>query len=199
MSKDFAAQHTRQRAASNSRSTARRRKTGASKAGAGGARQWLWLGGGVALGVLVSLLVQLATMPLGNKAAAPQTAVAPTVAERQPETPKGAEEFTFFHILQENEVIVEDSPQAEPAAANGDGSIYFLQAGSFPTEAAAESRRAEIALMGQETAIERAEVNGQVRYRVMIGPINSRERQRTIRNKLFSQGIETLAYKRDHT
>lgn len=199
MSKDFAGQRTRHRLATSGRAPSRRRKTGASRASAGSAPQWLWFGGGVALGLLISFLLQLANLPLGNKSApARPPDSSPAVTSPAGET-KAAEEFTFFEVLRENEVIVEDPPTEEPAAETGDAFVYFLQAGSFPTEAAAEERRAEIALVGQETSLERVQVNGQVRYRVMIGPIDSRDRQRTIRNKLAGLGIETLAYKRDRT
>jgi cell division protein FtsN len=195
MSKDFAKQPPRRNTGRRGGSASPGRKRGASKPAGVGAPRWLWFGAGVILGLLLAFLFRLATVPVPEQAAGRQPLAETDGSEPAGESP--GEEFTFFHVLRENEVIVEDPPpQQTPEQPDY---VYFLQAGSFPAAENADTRRAEIAFLGEEARVEKVVVNGQTRFRVMIGPIESRSRQRSIRSKLLSQGIETLAYKRSRT
>ena len=137
-------------------------------------------------------MLQLARVPVtGGDTEDPQA----TSQQGAPDKAQGnSEEFTFWEVLPTNEIIVEET--TTPPAADAPQFIYFLQAGSFPNENQAESRRGEIGLLGEQTHLEQVSINGQPRFRVMIGPIEGRSYLSSIRNKLAAQGIQTLTYKR---
>ena len=96
------------------------------------------------------------------------------VEEPQPEAASKQRRFTFYDLLPAIEVVVPDetpneSNNDEPQAVVEPG-LYVLQAGSFSTHTDADRRRAELALHGIESNIQRAKVNERNYYRVYIGP-----------------------------
>ncbi|MTI15583.1 SPOR domain-containing protein [Sansalvadorimonas verongulae] len=79
---------------------------------------------------------------------------------------------------------------ANPAA----GSVKFLlQAGSFRNSGDAERLHAQLLLTGFQSRVEAVTVRGGERwYRVQLGPFHSEPEVNSTRQKLASQGLETM-------
>lgn len=112
-------------------------------------------------------------------------------AEEPPES-----RFTFYDVLPNYEVIVpeEDTEVAvdvEPKAVIKPG-IYVLQAGSFTTNADADRRRAELALQGIESNIQRVSIDDKTYHRVRIGPIDDLDELNMLRSRLRAAKIDVL-------
>ncbi|MDA3877784.1 MAG: SPOR domain-containing protein [Halothiobacillus sp.] len=68
---------------------------------------------------------------------------------------------------------------------------YWIQAGSFATQAEADRRKAEIAMQGFSSEVHSAEVNGKHYYRIQIGPIKSSQLS-DVKRRLSAAEIDTL-------
>lgn len=104
--------------------------------------------------------------------------------------------FTFYDILPNVEVVTpEDEPTTEadavPQAVIEPG-LYVLQAGSFSTNADADRRRAELALHGIESHIQRTKVNDRNYHRVYIGPTEDLNELNMLRSRLRAAKIDVL-------
>jgi cell division protein FtsN len=72
------------------------------------------------------------------------------------------------------------------------GRGYFVQAGSYSTQANAEQQRARLGLQGFETKIVRLEAsNGETKYRVRVGPFTKPEDMYATRQRLADAGVDT--------
>ena len=105
--------------------------------------------------------------------------------------PASETHFEFFTTL----------PEAEPDISTATGTaganyLYYLQAGSFKALAEAESRRAELALLGYSSQVAVANRNGTQWHRVQIGPLDSRSKMAAVRGQLLENGYDTLVIKR---
>lgn len=178
----------------------------------GGVPGWLWLVTGLAAGLLVAFLIWLGKLDIpqpATKTATTVTAPAPSKPATQDtrsvkqETPPPApsaevkEErkgvaFDFYTLLPEMEVQV---PEPEPAApglppppVTTPGS-YVLQVGAFRTMKDADTRKAELALLGIVSHIQEVTVDGNRIYRVRIGPITHTDRLDQLRTTLKQNDI----------
>ena len=105
--------------------------------------------------------------------------------------------FTFYDILPNFEVVTpeqEASQAVTPAAPQAivEPGIYILQAGSFSTNEDADRRRAELALHGIESHIQRVTVNGRNYHRVYIGPTEDLDKLNMLRSRLRAAKIDVL-------
>ena len=75
---------------------------------------------------------------------------------------------------------------------------YVLQVGSFRMQKDADQRRAELALIGLESQIDRTESENGVWFRVYIGPFENRSVMEKVRSFTAQQSIDTLLLKRPH-
>jgi cell division protein FtsN len=83
------------------------------------------------------------------------------------------------------------APAAAPAAqAEGDGYVYYLQAGAFRDIADAEAAKAKLALLGFEASISDRTSDSGVLHRVRIGPYNQAEARNKARAKLQDSGVD---------
>ena len=110
------------------------------------------------------------------------------------EEPK--ERFDFYKMLPAFEMIVDDAMPAvnednEPRAIEEPGE-YILQAGSFSTHQDADRRRAELALQGIVSRVQRAKVNDRDYYRVYIGPISDLDELNMTRSRLREAQIDVM-------
>lgn len=118
-------------------------------------------------------------------------------AETEEPARKTAEKrFTFYDILPNFEVVTpDDEPDvardAEPQAVVEPG-VYVLQAGSFSTNADADRRRAELALHGIESHIQRVKVNDRNYHRVYIGPTEDLDELNLLRSRLRVAKIDVF-------
>lgn len=121
------------------------------------------------------------------------TEVAPT-AETTPE--EKTSRFTFYDILPNFEVITKDEAPATAAdttpQAIVEPGVYVLQAGSFSTNGDADRRRAELALHGIESHIQRVKVNDRNYHRVYIGPTEDLDELNMLRSRLRAAQIDVL-------
>jgi len=124
--------------------------------------------------------------------------------------------FDFYTLLPEMEVVIpeeevdakveaharaktaapaEESAQKEPPPVEA-ADTYFLQVGSFRNGEQAERFKAELALLGLETNIQKVTINNRdTWHRVRVGPFNSLDALDRARKLLGSQGIESTTIK----
>ena len=120
-----------------------------------------------------------------------ESAEAAESAEKTPE-----KRFTFYDILPNFEVVTpDDEPDiavdTEPQAIVEPG-VYVLQAGSFSTNTDADRRRAELALHGIESHIQRVKVNDRNYHRVYIGPTEDLDELNLLRSRLRVAKIDVF-------
>jgi cell division protein FtsN len=124
---------------------------------------------------------------------------APTRAARAGEAAKSDERYDFYEMLPKYEVVI---PEVETAANPGarakpieEPGSYVLQAGSFNAAADAERLRANLALLGIESRVQRVTVDDDVYHRVRIGPITDLNALNRIRKQLRDARIEPMVMK----
>ena len=117
-------------------------------------------------------------------------------AKADPAKEKEVRRFTFYDILPNFEMV---TPDEEPASSTDSApqavvepGVYVLQAGSFSTHADADRRRAELALHGIESHIQRVKVNDRNYHRVLIGPTDDLDELNMLRSRLRAAQIDVL-------
>ena len=121
--------------------------------------------------------------------------VAKPGSDSDQEEPKKSR-FDFYEMLPAFEVVVteEDADPArnvEPKAVVQPG-VYVLQAGSFTTYADADRRRAELALQGIESSIQKVTIDDKTYHRVRIGPTDDLDELNLLRSRLRAAKIDAL-------
>jgi len=148
----------------------------------------------------------------------------PDSGEKTPQTPPPPPKprFDFYTLLPEMEVIVPDEevappaapPAQHPAAASkpaaqheparpaatpataSPAETYLLQVGSFRNGEQAERFKAELALLGLETSIQKVTIDNKDTYhRVRVGPFRDTGSLNKARSRLAKQGIESRVIK----
>ena len=178
---------------------------------------WIWMLFGLAIGLVIAAGVYFrrAPSPADHAAAAERTAPAPTTAERTParrgapargtaasngEATKASDQhFDFYDILPQYEVVVPEvetaaGPSARAKPVDEPGS-YVLQAGSFGAAADAEKLKANLALLGIESRVQKVSIDDDVYHRVRIGPITDLDKLNRIRRQLHDAHINAMLMK----
>jgi cell division protein FtsN len=166
---------------------------------------------GLAIGLSVAFAVYVKDREPAATAAQPHPARLPSAVDRNGEAaipasataepepqpqPEKEPRFTFYTLLPDMEVVV--SGAEPPAAADKraeavvEPGVYVLQAGSFSTNADADRRRAELALQGIESHIQRVKVNDRNYHRVYIGPTEDLDELNLLRSRLRAAKIDVL-------
>ena len=70
--------------------------------------------------------------------------------------------------------------------------VYVLQAGSFTNYDDADRRRAELALQGIESSIQRVSIDDRTYHRVRIGPTRDLDELNMLRSRLRAAEIDVL-------
>lgn len=182
---------------------------------------WVWMLFGLGIGLIVALGVYMNLQPAAPDASpaavaaqpvaaepiveipppAPQPAPAPPPAtESQPQQQDTAEEesmqYSFYDVLASFEVVIPEveSPavRREEVAEVSDPGIYVVQAGSFATQADAETQRARLALLGIETRVQRVAIDHRTFHRVRTGPIENLDQLNSIRARLLGENIDSM-------
>ncbi len=129
--------------------------------------------------------------------AAATTAKKTSKPARQPATasrsPEAAGRFEFYDLLPDAEVDVPEQPATVRPAAPPPVSVpgaYVVQAGAFPSLAAADKVKVQLASLGVVSEIQTADANGTVFHRVRIGPIENLEELNRLRARLRQNGID---------
>lgn len=168
---------------------------------------WMWMLFGLAIGLSVAFAVFVkdrgpAAPTVTRPAAKAEPAIdhngEPKSAIPAEATAEPAKEprFTFYTLLPDMEVVVQGKVPAteadqQPQAVVEPG-VYVLQAGSFSTHADADRRRAELALQGIESHIQRVQVNERNYHRVYIGPTDDLDELNLLRSRLRAAKIDVL-------
>ena len=172
---------------------------------------WLWMIFGLAIGLSVAFAVYVKDREPGVQLAATSRQPASLLGtldnngEAEVVEPAGSEpvaaepakkRFDFYDMLPAFEMIItDDEPDVdvdvEPQAIDEPG-IYLLQAGSFSTHIDADRRRAELALHGIESRVQRARVNNRDYYRVYVGPIDDLDELNVTRSRLRAAKIDVM-------
>ncbi|MBT8077836.1 MAG: SPOR domain-containing protein [Gammaproteobacteria bacterium] len=167
---------------------------------------WVWMlfGLGIGLSVAFAIYVNDRTPQQAGDATANQPrslaepVVSPTV-DNNGETEQAAaapKRFDFYEMLPKFEVIIpEQEPDVaadtEPRAVEQPG-VYVLQAGSFSQFGDADRRRAELALHGIESRVQRVTIDDKTYHRVRIGPIDDLNELNLVRSRLRQAKIDVL-------
>jgi cell division protein FtsN len=136
--------------------------------------------------------------PVAREAASMEEATgqtAPDPAQIPPDGP-AKPRFDFYSMLPNFEVII---PEQEPDVSSDTAAkavvvpgVYVLQAGSFTQHADADRRRAQLALQGIESTIQRVTIDDKTYHRVRIGPIEDLEQLNMVRSRLREADIDVL-------
>jgi cell division protein FtsN len=173
------------------RKTTRRTKQSASTAG------WVWMFLGLAVGLSVAAAIYVNDRKPGQV----QSVVKPAQPAKPRPAPKASapepdSRFDFYDMLPNFEVIIpEEDLEArpdvtpEPVASPG---IYVLQAGSFSSYEDADRRKAQMALLGVVSRIQKVSVDDKTYHRVRVGPVNSLEELNALRERLRAAHIEIM-------
>jgi cell division protein FtsN len=173
-------------------------------------------GGGFLLGMFVGLVIGLGAA-LGiafylNKTPIPfmtkkPAAEKPADSGKTPEIagmpgskapPAEKPKFDFYKILPGSEETVSEKDLKAAAKAKPEESqdIYFLQAGSFQNPADADNRKAQLAILGFEAAVEPVTLPDKgTWYRVRLGPYTKIDEINKMRSTMATNGIDVSLVK----
>ncbi|MGH8482452.1 MAG: SPOR domain-containing protein [Nevskiaceae bacterium] len=178
------------------------RGNGSRQTAGGGMPGWLWLLVGVALGFGGAVAYYI-TRPAADTRVAADAADAGKGNDKKKITipPKEPSRFTFYELLPDYEVVIPKEALKEgnkpvpalrdaPAASPG---RFLIQVGSFKDRGEAEQQKANLALLGVESRIEKVTIdNSQTWYRVRIGPEKDQRRVESILARLEENDIKAL-------
>jgi len=165
---------------------------------------WIWMLFGLAIGLSVAFAIYVRDrQPVATAAGAPEPANLESSIDDNGEVDSQASteepeegRFTFYNVLPNFEVVIpEQEPNVtadvEPRAVIDPG-VYVLQAGSFSRFEDADRRRAELALQGIESNIQRVTIDDRTYHRVRIGPTDDLEELNMLRSRLRAAKIDVL-------
>jgi cell division protein FtsN len=189
------------------RDYAQRANGGRQTAARGGMPGWLWLLVGIAIGFAGAAGYYI-TRPTAD------AAVAAGADDRKPDArkkitipPKEPSRFAFYELLPNYEVVIPKeslkresraapAPGAAPGAPPAGGGRFLIQVGSFRDRGEAEQQKANLALLGVESRVEKVTIdNEQTWYRVRIGPEADQRRVESVLALLDDNGIKALVMK----
>lgn len=117
---------------------------------------------------------------------------APKPAAPSPSTPETAPNFDFYNVLPGNTPNAPPTPNATTAPAT----LYYLQAGAFQNPADADNLKAQLAMLGVETAIQTRELGDKgVFHRVRVGPFHAVDEVNRTRALLTQNNIPVTLVK----
>lgn len=176
-----------------------KRKTQRRTKRSGPTQGWVWGLFGLGLGLSVSAVIYVnGRQPVDPAPAPTQQKPAQKSAPRTDEQPATEEKprFTFYDMLPSFEVVIPEEDlavvPAKPLEAVDRPGIYVLQAGSFSQYGDADRRRAELAMLGVESGIQKVTVDDKVYHRVRIGPVDSLDRLNALRGQLRGAQIDAM-------
>lgn len=107
-----------------------------------------------------------------------------------------ARRFDFYELLPKFEVVIPEmerdaKPDNQPLALERRGN-YVLQAGSFGEFADADRMKANLALLGVASRIQKVSIDDATYHRVRVGPIADLDELNRVRRQLYDAEIEIL-------
>jgi cell division protein FtsN len=170
---------------------------------AGGFPGWLGLVCGLAVGLGIAGLIYFKDRPSDLPAA---RAVKPGKKKMHANEPPDAEagdsgapeapSYDFYSMLPKFEVVVPEKEKdvkpdirAVPETRSG---TYVLQAGSYKNFADADRVRAQLALQGVESKVQKVSVDNDTWHRIRIGPISKLDELNRLRTILRKADVDVL-------
>lgn len=170
---------------------------------------------GIALGLFIAFLFYLAALPPSTegKQAIKELINRPAAGGDKPKAEKRAAEepkntmnkesgsrFDFYTILPEYEVAIPEEElvpaQGSTGSTHTEGSEdtgYIIQVGSFRKDEDADTRKAQLALLGIVSTIQTVTINGtETWHRVRIGPLKGGDPLIQVRNLLQDNEIDYM-------
>lgn len=151
----------------------------------------LLIGGIAGFGVGLALYLFDPRSASQNGGSAPEPASARESTGDEP-----AERYDFYEMLPNFEVVVPEKEVAVrrdlPATPVEKAGSYVLQAGSFREFNEADRVRAQLALQGIESKVQRVSVDSDTWHRVRIGPITDLKELNRIRDRLREADMDVL-------
>ncbi|MEM7278103.1 MAG: SPOR domain-containing protein [Pseudomonadota bacterium] len=167
---------------------------------------WIWMLFGLAIGLSVALAVFLKERDINVDDVLPKPQAASVVADEQEPEPVAKKdppiresEYDFYDELPKYELVLPEekleSSAADPLRPVANPGVYEIQAGSFARFADADRRRAELALLGVESRVQKVSIDDKTYHRVRIGPIRDVTTVNALREQLSRAKINTDAYR----
>ena len=168
---------------------------------------FIWMMGGLSIGLFVAFLVYLDKQPPTDISFtdAVKTELE-KIKHKQPVAAKTAEpdkkakqepKFNFYTILPELEVLIPEEeirpPENKNTRTTDSSKRYILQVGSFRSRQDAERRKATVALLGLEASINQVSIDNEKWHRVRIGPVNNRRELNENLSLLHRNDINAMA------
>lgn len=118
-------------------------------------------------------------------------------AKNAPASAQEAEtQFDFYEMLPKFEVVIPEEDGKAPPTVSArtvqKPGAYILQAGSFRNHADADRVRAQIALQGIESKIQKVTIDKDTWHRVRVGPIANLQKLEETRGRLRQAQIDAL-------
>ena len=163
----------------------------------------MFFGLAIGLSVALAIYVKDRTPPSAARRTAEPQASAPVPGAidnnnetKATETASEKPRFDFYSMLPNFEVVIpEQEPDVRvdqaPLTVEKPG-VYVLQAGSFSEFKDADRRKAELAMHGIESTIQRVSIDDRTYHRVRIGPISDLDELNVLRNRLHQANIDVL-------
>jgi cell division protein FtsN len=164
---------------------------------------------GVAVGLAIGLGVAVLVYVKDHKAPAADVITKNVAKKKARDTempgPSGEDEaagdeapksYDFYNMLPKFEVVVPEKekdvkPDLRTAPETRRGT-YVLQAGSYKTFGDADRVRAQLAMQGIESKVQKVSVDTDTWHRIRIGPIKSLDELNRMRQKLRQADIDAL-------
>jgi cell division protein FtsN len=148
---------------------------------------------GLAVGLALYLFDPRGPQPPG---AAPEAAApAEPASARESAGEEPAERYDYYQMLPNFEVVVPEKevamPPDAPEATEKKGA-YVLQAGSYRKFEDADRVRAQLALQGIESNVQRVAIDSDTWHRVRIGPISDPAELDRVRTRLKEAEVDFL-------
>ena len=162
---------------------------------------------GLAIGLSVAFAIYMkdreptmATRPAAPQPASMASTIDRTEVATEAPSPAAAEtpeqRFDFYNMLPNFEVVIPEQETAVSQVGKADPivepGVYVLQAGSFAEYVDADRRRAQIALQGITSRIQKVSIDDKTFHRVRIGPLDNLDELNGIRDQLRRAQIDVL-------
>lgn len=174
------------------------------RGGSGGLSGWSGLLLGLALGLGVAGIVYLRDHHAEAPAKVARADKKKTHGSESPEwqtadassSEEPAKSYDFYDMLPKFEVVVPEKekdvrPDIKTVAETRRGT-YVLQAGSYKNFADADRVRAQLALQGIESKVQKVSVDNDTWHRIRIGPISKLDELNRLRQKLRKAEVDAL-------
>ena len=153
---------------------------------------------GLLLGFIAGFGVGLALYIFDPRSAQPNGGgAAPEPASARESTgDEPADQYDYYNMLPKAEVVVPEREAVvgrnKPAAPVQKAGSYALQVGSYKDFNEADRVRAQLALQGIESKVQRISVDSDTWHRVRIGPISDLKELNRIRDRLQEADMDYL-------